>query len=66
MTELEREHQIVKEQVDEYKRLEDEAKQKLADIGKDFDKMASKESIFLEKAVRFYSPIIYVCIYVYI
>ena len=51
---LESEQRTLKEQVDEYRNLERDAQQQLVDIDKDFDKMASKESIYLEKSVSNY------------
>lgn len=48
---MESEQRQLKEQVDEYRNLERDAQQQLVDIDKDFDKMASKESIYLEKSV---------------
>ena len=48
---LEAEQRQLKEHVDEYRNLERTAQQELVDVDKDFDKMASKESIYLEKSV---------------
>ena len=48
---MESEQRQLKEHVDEYRNLERNAQQELVDVDKDFDKMASKESIYLEKSV---------------
>ena len=50
---MEREQQKWKSLVEEYKKSESEAQNKLVDIDKDYDKMASKESLYLEKSVSF-------------
>ena len=52
---MEREQQKWKSLVEEYKKSESEAQNKLVDIDKDYDKMASKESLYLEKSVSFSS-----------
>ena len=48
---MEREHIKWRELVEKYKKSESEAQQKLVDIEEGYDKMASKESIYLEKSV---------------
>ena len=48
---MESEQRQLKDHVDEYRNLERNAQQELVDVDKDFDKMASKESIYLEKSV---------------
>ena len=45
---------MVKEEVDELKRVEDEAMKQMVELDREFDKMASKESIYLEKAVSWH------------
>ena len=54
---MEREQQKWKSLVEEYKKSESEAQNKLVDIDKDYDKMASKESLYLEKSVSFSSEV---------
>ena len=50
---MEREHKKWKDLVEQYKKSENEAQQKLVDIEEGYDKMASKESLYLEKSVSF-------------
>ena len=50
---MEREHKKWKDLVELYKKSENEAQQKLVDIENGYDKMASKESLYLEKSVSF-------------
>ena len=47
---MEREHVKWRELVEKYKKSENEAQQKLVDIEEGYDKMASKESLYLEKS----------------
>ena len=54
---MESEQRQLKEHVDEYRNLERNAQQELVDVDKDFDKMASKESIYLEKSVFYQNEI---------
>ena len=54
---MESEQRQLKEHVDEYRNLERNAQQELVDVDKDFDKMASKESIYLEKSVCYQNEI---------
>jgi structural maintenance of chromosome 3 (chondroitin sulfate proteoglycan 6) len=52
MDELEANYRVKNEEVEKLKRVEDEAMKKMTELDREFDKMASKESIYLEKAAE--------------
>ena len=59
MDELEANYRVKNEEVEKLKRVEDEAMKKMTELDREFDKMASKESIYLEKAVSRYDSFRY-------